>query len=364
MHLPICPSFSRPLSRLPAGLRTLLTLPFLLMTLALSLLAQPVQAQTASTLDVVRTRGVLHCGVTTGFAGFSAPDARGRWQGLDIDFCRAVAAAVLGDAERIRPVPLNSQQRFTALQSGEIDLLSRNTTVTLTRELSTGALHVGVNFYDGQGFLVHKEDGINKAEDLDGATICMQTGTSNEATLADWARARGLRYQPVVIEQFSEVVKAFAARRCDVFSTDASGLASIRASRLQNPDAYVLLPEQISREPLGPFVRQGDDGWFNIVKWTLQAMLNAEALGLTQANVAQRLSSDSDPNVQRLLGKIPGLGRSLGLSEDWAYQVILQIGHYGESFERNLGAASPLKIERGLNALWRDGGLMYPLPMR
>jgi len=321
-------------------------------------------AQAASTLDTVREHGVVQCGVTTGFAGFSAPDARGRWQGLDIDFCRAVAAAVLGDAERIRPVPLNSQQRFTALQSGEIDLLSRNTTVTLTRELSTGALHVGVNFYDGQGFLVHKEDGINKAADLNDATICMQTGTSNESTLADWARAHGLRYRPVVFEQFNEVVNAFATRRCDVFSTDASGLASIRASRLQNPDAFLLLPEQISREPLGPFVRQGDEAWFNIVKWTFQAMLNAEALGLTQDNVQQRLASDPDPNVQRLLGKIPGLGRSLGLSEDWAYQIILQVGNYGQSFERNLGADSPLGIARGLNALWRDGGLMYPLPMR
>jgi general L-amino acid transport system substrate-binding protein len=320
-------------------------------------------ALAASTLEVVRERGYVQCGVTTGFAGFSAPDAQGRWQGLDIDYCRAVAAAVLGDAERIRPVPLSAQQRFTALQSGEIDLLARNTTVTLTRETATGALHAGVTFYDGQGFLTHKEDGVKKAEDLDGATICMQAGTSNENTLADWARARGLRYQPVVIEQFGEVVKAFAAGRCDVFSTDASGLASIRASRMQHPDAYVLLPEQISREPLGPFVRQGDDAWFNIAKWTLQAMLNAEDLGLTRANVQQRLD-DPDPNVQRLLGKIPGLGRSLGLSGDWAYQIVRQVGNYGESFERNLGKDSPLGIARGLNALWRNGGLMYPLPMR
>jgi len=359
MKLPIRPFSSSLPYRSCAKLRTFLTL--LVLPLMLPLL--PVQAQTASTLDVVRTRGVLHCGVTTGFAGFSAPDAHGRWQGLDIDFCRAVAAAVLGDAERIRPVPLNSQQRFTALQSGEIDLLSRNTTVTLSRELATGALHAGVTFYDGQGFLVHKEDGISTASELNGATICMQTGTSNESTLADWARTHGIRYQPVVIEQFAEVVKAFAARRCDVFSTDASGLASIRASRLQNPDAYVLLPEQISREPLGPFVRQGDDGWFNIVKWTFQAMLNAEELGITQTNVRQRLN-DADPNVQRLLGKIPGLGRSLGLDDDWAYQIVLQVGNYGESFERNLGSVSPLGITRGLNALWRDGGLMYPLPMR
>lgn len=332
--------------------------------LACLLLGAATPASAASTLDVVRERGYVQCGVTTGFAGFSAPDAQGRWQGLDIDFCRAVAAAVLGDAERIRPVPLSSQQRFTALQSGEVDVLARNTTVTLMRETATGALHVGVTFYDGQGFLVHKEDGVGKAEDLDGATICMQTGTSNENTLADWARAKGLRYKPVVIEQFGEVVKAFAAGRCDVFSTDASGLASIRVSRMQHPDAYVLLPEQISREPLGPFVRQGDDAWFNIVKWTLQAMLNAEALGLSQDNVQARLDEDPDPNVQRLLGKIPGLGRSLGLGDDWAYQVVRQVGNYGESFERNLGKGSPLGIERGLNALWRDGGLMYPLPMR
>jgi len=322
-----------------------------------------VQGAQAATLDVVKQRGHVQCGVTTGFAGFSAPDDKGVWRGLDIDLCRAVAAAVFGDASRYKPVPLNSQQRFTALQSGEIDLLARNTSVTQQRDTALGAIHAGINFYDGQGFLVHKSLGVEHAADLDGATICMQTGTSNENTMADWARAHGISYKPVVIEQFNEVVAAFAAGRCDVFSTDASGLASIRVARLQDPDAYEVLPDLISKEPLGPFVRQGDDAWLNIVKWTLAAMLNAEELGLTSANVDQQLDSPN-PEVRRLLGKLPGAGKNLGLDEKWAYNIVKQVGNYGESFERNVGQASPLKIKRGLNALWRDGGLMYPLPVR
>lgn len=321
------------------------------------------QAVHADTLDVVKQRGHVQCGVTTGFAGFSAPNDKGEWQGLDIDFCRAVAAAVLGDAGKFKAVPLNSQQRFTALQSGEIDLLARNTSVTQQRDTAVGAIHAGINFYDGQGFLVHKSLEVTSAKELDQASICMQMGTSNENTMADWARANGITYRPVVIEQFNEVVNAFAAGRCDAFTTDASGLASIRVSRMQDPDAYVVLPEMISKEPLGPFVRQGDDAWLNVVKWTLHAMTGAEELGVTSANVDEQLKSDS-PDIRRLLGVTPGSGKNLGLDEKWAYNIIKQVGNYGESFERNVGMASALKIPRGLNALWTDGGLIYPLPVR
>ncbi|WP_409079834.1 amino acid ABC transporter substrate-binding protein [Pusillimonas sp. SM2304] len=322
-----------------------------------------VSAAHADTLDVVKQRGVVHCGVTTGFAGFSAPDAKGEWQGLDIDLCRAVAAATLGDAKKYKAVPLNAQQRFTALQSGEIDLLARNTTVTQQRDTALGAISAGVNFYDGQGFLVQKSLGVNSAKELNGASVCMQTGTSNENTMADWARANKVDYKPVVIEQFNEVVNAFAAGRCDVFTTDASGLASIRISKLSNPDDYQVLPEIISKEPLGPFVRQGDDRWLNVVKWTLQAMIGAEELGITSDNVDEQLKS-TNPNVLRLLGVTEGAGKNLGVDEKWGYNIIKQVGNYGESFERNVGQGSPLKIQRGLNAQWTDGGLMYGLPIR
>ena len=317
----------------------------------------------ANTLETVQQRGHVECGVTTGFAGFSAPDDKGEWSGLDIDMCKAVAAAALGDASKFKAVPLNSQQRFTALQSGEIDVLARNTTITQQRDTALGVMGVGVNFYDGQGFLVPKALGVSSAKELDGATVCMQTGTSNENTMADWARANNISYQPVVIEQFNEVVNAFIAGRCDVFTTDASGLASIRISRMENPDEYVVLPEIISKEPLGPFVRQGDDPWFNIVKWSLHAMINAEEMGITSANVDEHLESQ-DPNVQRLLGVTEGAGKNLGLDEKWAYNIIKQVGNYGESFDRNVGKDSALNIQRGLNAQWTDGGLMYGLPVR
>lgn len=317
----------------------------------------------ADTLQVVRDRGELHCGVTTGFAGFSAPDSKGEWRGLDVDVCRAVAAAVLGDASKFKAVPLNAQQRFTALQSGEIDLLARNTTVTQSRDTSLGVIHAGVNFYDGQGFLVSKDLGVKSAKDLNNATICMQQGTTNENTMADWARANNVKYKPVVFDQFNEVVGAFASGRCDVFSTDASGLASIRISRLENPENYVVLPEIISKEPLGPFVRQGDDAWLNVVKWTLHAMVGAEELGVTSANVDEMRKS-ANPDVRRLLGVTEGAGKNLGLDESWGYNIIKQVGNYGESFERNVGQDSPLKIQRGLNALWTEGGLMYALPIR
>lgn len=317
----------------------------------------------ADTLEIVKERGVVHCGVTTGFAGFSAPDSQGEWQGLDVDMCRAIAAATLGDATKFRAVSLNSQQRFTALQSAEIDVLTRNTTVTQQRDTALGAIHAGVNFYDGQGFLVRKDLGINSAKELDGATVCMQTGTSNENNMADWARTHNLTYKPVVIEQFNEVVNAFATGRCDVFTTDASGLASIRISRLENPDDYVVLPEIISKEPLGPFVRQGDDVWLNVVKWTLNAMIAAEELGVTSKNVDDMLESEN-PEIRRLLGVTPGAGENMGLDEKWAYHIIKQVGNYGESFERTVGLDSPLRIQRGLNAQWKEGGLMYALPIR
>ena len=317
----------------------------------------------ADTLSVVKERGAVQCGVTTGFAGFSAHDAKGEWKGLDVDMCRAVAAAVLGDASKVKIVPLNAQQRFTALQSGEIDLLARNTTVTQSRDTALGAIHAAINFYDGQGFMVPKSLGITSARDLNGATVCMQTGTSNEQNMADWARAHNVQYKPVVIEQFNEVVNAFAAGRCDVFTTDASGLASIRISKLSKPADYVILPEIISKEPLGPFVRQGDDAWLNIVKWSFHAMAGAEELGVTSANVDTQLKS-ADPNVQRLLGVTGNAGKNLGLDEKWAYNIVKQVGNYGESFDRNVGMGSPLQIQRGLNALWKDGGLLYPLPIR
>lgn len=325
--------------------------------------ALSVTAAHADTLQTVRDRGVVHCGVTTGFAGFSAPDSQGNWQGLDVDMCRAVAAAVFGDATKFKAVPLNSQQRFTALQSGEIDLLARNTTVTQQRDTALGAIHAGINFYDGQGFLVPKALGVKSAKELNDASVCMQQGTTNENTMADWARSNDITYKPVVFDQFNEVVAAFAGGRCDVFTTDASGLASIRISRLENPDDYVVLPEIISKEPLGPYVRQGDDAWLNVVKWSLHAMIGAEELGVTSANVDEMRDSPN-PEIRRLLGVTAGAGENLGLDESWAYNIIKQVGNYGESFERNVGQDSPLKIQRGLNAQWKDGGLMYALPIR
>jgi general L-amino acid transport system substrate-binding protein len=329
-----------------------------------ALFALAAQAAHAATLDTVRQRGVVLCGTTTGFAGFSAPDAKGEWHGLDVDLCRAVAAAVLGDASKTKIVPLDAQQRFTALQSGEIDLLARNTTVTQQRDTALGIIHAGVNFYDGQGFMVPKSLGVKSAKELNGATVCLQAGTSNENTMADWARANHVEYKPVVIEQFNEVVNAFASGRCDVFSTDASGLSSIRISKLHNPDDYIVLPEIISKEPLGPFVRKGDDNWLNIVSWSLSAMIEAEEYGITSANVDELKAKSDNPSIKRILGVTQGAGNNMGLDEAWAYNIVKQVGNYGESFERNVGQGSPLKIQRGLNAQWNKGGLMYALPIR
>ncbi len=330
-------------------------------TLALSMLASA--AVTADTiLASVQKKGFLHCGVNTGLPGFSHADEKGNWTGLDVDLCRAVAAAVLGDAGKVKYTPLTAKERLTAVQSGEVDLLSRNTTWTLTRDTSLGLNFAGINYYDGQGFLVSKELGVKSAKELDGAAVCILAGTTTELNLADYFRTHGMAYQPVVFDTGDQTVKGFEAGRCDVLTSDQSQLYGLRV-KLARPEDAVVLPDVISKEPLGPVVRQGDDAWFNIVRWTLFAMINAEELGVTSANV-EEMKSSSNPEIRRLLGLEGSPGKGLGLAEDWAYQVVRQVGNYGESFERNVGGGSPLKIERGLNALWRDGGLQYAPPIR
>ena len=313
-----------------------------------------------STLAAVRAKGYVQCGVNTGLAGFSQPDSKGVWHGIDVDVCRAVAAAVFGDANKVRYTPLTAQQRFTALQSGEIDLLSRNTTWTVTRDTSLGLNFVGVNYYDGQGFMVSKQLGVKSARELDSATICVQPGTTTELNLADYFRAHNMSFKPVVIEKLEEVTSAFFSGRCDVYTTDISGLVSVRGTRAPNPADYVILPEVISKEPLGPVVRHGDDGWFDIVKWSLFAMLDAEELGLGSKNIDQQLTS-KNPSIQRFVGASGDIGKMLGLDDRWAYNIVKQVGNYGESFDANL---KPLGFERGLNKLWTDGGLMYAPPIR
>lgn len=320
-------------------------------------------AQAGPTLDAVKARGEVVCGVNTSLYGFSTPDEKGRWTGLDVDVCRAVAAAVLGDANKARFVPLSAQQRFTALQSGEIDILPRNTTWTLTRDTANGLNFTAINFYDGQGFLVPKALGVKSAKELSGATVCVQTGTTTELNLADFFRANNLSFKPVTIEKYEEVTQAFLAGRCDALTSDKSQLASIRANDTPNPDDYVILPETISKEPLTPSVRQGDDQWFDIVRWVQFATMEAEERGITAATVDEALKSE-DPNVKRMLGVTPGMGAALGLDEKWAYNAIKQVGNYGESYERNVGQGSKLKLERGLNDLWSRGGLMYAPPIR
>jgi general L-amino acid transport system substrate-binding protein len=315
------------------------------------------------TLNAVKQKGFVQCGVNTGLPGFSNPDSQGNWTGLDVDVCRAVAAAIFGDAKAVRFTPLSAQQRFTALQSGEIDILSRNTTWTLTRDTSLGLNFAPTTFYDGQGFMVPKALGVSSATELNGATVCVQPGTTTELNLADYFRGKGMQFQPVVIESFDEVNAAFFSGRCDVYTTDASGMASIRSTLAPNPDDYIILPELISKEPLGPAVRHGDDEFFDIVKWTVYATLEAEEKGINSGNVDEMLKSP-DPTIQRLLGSNPGMGQALGLDEKWAYNVIKSVGNYGEIFERNVGVKTPLKLERGPNALWTNGGLMYAMPVR
>ena len=314
-------------------------------------------------LDAIKARGNLICGVTTGVAGFSFADSQGKWTGLDVDTCRAVAAAIFGDADKVKYVPTTAQQRFTALQSGEVDLLARTTTWTLTRDTALGFDFTGVNYYDGQGFMVNKKLGVKSAKELNGATVCVSPGTTTELNLADYFRANKMSFKPVVIEKVEEVRAAFFGGRCDVYTTDASGLYSTRAANAPNPDDYIVLPEIISKEPLGPVVRHGDNQFADIVRWTLFAQLEAEEYGITSKNVDEMMKSDN-PAIKRILGVTPGMGKALGVDEKWVYNIIKQVGNYGEMFERNVGQGSTLKIARGQNALWTQGGLQYAPPIR
>ena len=318
----------------------------------------------AATLDDVRKRGNLNCGINTGLAGFAAPDDKGVWRGFDVDLCRAVAAAVLGDAGKVKYTNLTGKTRFTALRSGEKDMLSRNTTWTFSRDVDLQLTFVGVNYYDGQGFMVPKKLGVKSAKQLGGASVCIQTGTTTELNLADYFRVNKMGYTPVPIETTAEARTNYLAGRCDVYTTDASGLAATRAST-NNPSAHLVLPEIISKEPLGPVVRQGDDEWADIVRWSLNAMIAAEEYGVTSKNVKTKAKGTKNPEVNRLLGKENLQGRKvLKLSQDWAVNIISQVGNYGEVFEANLGKKTPLGIARGNNAQWKDGGLMYAPPFR
>ncbi|WP_106752446.1 amino acid ABC transporter substrate-binding protein [Pannonibacter carbonis] len=316
----------------------------------------------AGTLDDVKAKGFIQCGVSQGLPGFSNPDAQGNWTGLDVDVCRAVAAAVFGDASKVKYSPLNAKERFTALQSGEIDMLSRNTTWTASRDSSLGLNFAGVTYYDGQGFMVRKSLGVAGALELSGASVCTQTGTTTELNVADYFRSNNMPYEIVAFEKADEVVKAYDAGRCDVFTTDASGLYAERL-KLTNPGDHIVLPEIISKEPLGPVVRHGDDQWFDVVKWSLFAMVNAEELGITQANVEEMKGSDN-PEIKRLLGVDGAFGEGLGLSNDWVVNIVKGVGNYGEAFDRNVGPDTPLGIARGLNALWSKGGIQYAPPVR
>ncbi len=320
---------------------------------------QPGAAATANTAEAVRNRGTLICGVNTGLAGFAQPDSQGVWRGLDVDYCRAVAAAMFGDPNKVRYVPTTTQNRFTALQSGEVDILARNTTWTLSRDTSLGFDFPAVNFYDGQGFMVKASTGAKSGKDLDGATICVQPGTTTEQNLAEWARSNRIRFTPVVIERLEEVVGAYASGRCDAFTTDISGLAATRSSQ-PNSEEHVILPDVISKEPLGPLVRQGDARFADVVRWVHYLLLAAEEFGITQANVAQ-MANDPRPEVQRMLGRSGDLGQMLGLPNNWGVNVIRAVGNYGEIFDRHL---KPIGIQRGPNALWTKGGLQYSPPFR
>ena len=316
------------------------------------------------TLDAIKQRGQVVCGVNTGLAGFSAADSSGNWSGLDVDFCKAVAAATLGDATKVKYVPLNAQQRFTALQSGEIDMLSRNTTFTLTRDGSLGLHQTVVTYYDGQGFMVPVKSKIKSAKQLKGQTVCVQSGTTTEKNLTDYSRANNLGIKPVVFEKVEAATGAYFSGRCVAYTTDASGLASVRNKEAKNPADHIILPELISKEPLGPMVRRGDDEWFAIVKWTVYGLLEAEEYGVTQANVDQLKTSATDPVVQRLLGTTEDTGKLLGLDKEWMVRAIKATGNYGEIFERNVGPKSALGLPRGVNNLWNKGGLMYAYPIR
>jgi general L-amino acid transport system substrate-binding protein len=317
----------------------------------------------AQTLDEVRERGNLNCGVTTGLTGFAAPNAEGEWEGFDVAVCRAVATAVFGDPNAVEFVPTTGQTRFTALASGEVDMLARNTTWTFSRDVDLSFEFVGINYYDGQGFMVPRELGVSSAMELDGATVCIQTGTTTELNLADFFASNGMSYEPVPIETNAEAQQQYLAGACDVYTTDASGLAATRAT-FEDPSAHVVLPEIVSKEPLGPLVRHGDHEWGDIVRWSLNAMIAAEELGITSANVAELSAGTENPEINRILGTEGDLGAMLGLEADWAANIIASVGNYGEVFESNIGETTPIGLARGLNAQWTDGGLLYAPPFR
>ena len=325
------------------------------------MMGAPAFAQPAAdTVGAIRQRGQLICSVSPSTVGFSLPDSQGNWRGLDVDYCRAVTAAIFGDGNRLRLVPSSTQQRFAMLQSGEIDMLSRTTTWTLSREASLGLQFAGINVHDGQGFMVHRDSGVTSARQLDGATVCVQPGTTTELNMTDYFRANRLRFTPVVIENIEEIRSAFINRRCDAYTTDASSLASFAAAQGANANRYLLLPEIISKEPLGPVVRKGDPRFFDIVRWTHYALLTAEELGITQANI-DSFANSTNPDIQRFMGRTGDLGRMLGLEANWAVNIIKAVGNYGEIWERNM---TPIGFPRGPNNLWNRGGLQYAPPMR
>ncbi|MBE7417317.1 MAG: amino acid ABC transporter substrate-binding protein [Ideonella sp.] len=321
-------------------------------------------AHAGKTLDTIKQRGQLVCGVNPSLPGFAAADSQGNWSGLDVDVCKAIAATILSDPNKVKWVPLNASQRFAALQSGEVDILSRNTTWTLTRDASLGLMFTGTTYYDGQGFMVPKKSKITSAKQLKGATVCVQSGTTTEKNLNDYSKAMNLAMKPVVFETQEATNKAYFAGRCQAYTTDASGLAAIRNKEAGNPEDHVILPELISKEPLGPSVRRGDDEFFTIAKWVVFALIEAEEYGITQANVDKMKAESKDPVVQRILGTSEDTGKLLGLDKDWAYRALKAVGNYGEIFERNVGPKSALKLPRGANNLWSHGGFMYAPPVR
>jgi len=322
------------------------------------------QALAGKDLDAVKSRGTLMCGVAVGgIAGFMTVDSQGKWTGMNVDICRAVSAAIFGDSEKVKYVPLSGQQRFTALQSGEVDLLSNNSTWTLTRDTALGLDFVGVTYYDGQGFMVNKKLGVKSAKELNGASICVLSGSTSELNIADYFRTNKITFKPVLFEDPDQSRAAFFGGRCDAYSGDQARLYATRVANAPNPDDYIVLPEIISKEPLGPVVRHGDNQFADIVRWAQYAMLEAEEYGITSRNVDEMLKSDN-PSIKRILGVTPGMGKALGVDEKWVYNIVKQVGNYGESFDRNVGKDSPLKVERGQNALWTKGGLQYAPPIR
>ena len=331
--------------------------------LAAAMLAAATAAH-AGTLDSVRQKGFVSCGVNVGLGGFSMPDSKGVWRGLDVDACRAVAAAVFGDSEKVRYVPTTGTSRFAALQAGEIDILARNTTFTYLRDVTIGLRMVMVNFYDGQGFLVRKDSKISSLKDLAGGTICLLQGSTHEMNIADWMKQHNITFNIVLLDTTDVLIKTMLSNRCDAASSDSSNLASIRGAGVPNPDDFIILPDRISKEPLGPMVRRADDQWLDVVRWSMMAMVEAEELGVTSANADQMLAESTNPTVQRLLGKSGDFGKLMGLDNAFALNIIKQVGNYGESYERNVGKGSSLKLDRGENALWTNGGLMYAMPFR